>query len=379
MPQPEYSHHPRRLGRQPRRHRNGGEGRQCHPARQHPVPRPALRHNTRRARLSASGLDVGLPDGQMGNSEVGHLNLGAGRIVYQDLTRINKAIEDGELAEQPASSPRRFEKAKGTAPPPHRPRLRRRRPQPPGPPHRHRQDRARGRRRRHHASTPSPTAATPRPPAARATSPTCEDELAKCGAQHRHRRRPLLRDGPRQALGAHQARLGRDRPRQGREDATSSPVEAVAEHIRDGQDRRVPAADDLRRRRHSSGSATATSSSVFNFRADRARQLSEAFLYPDFDGFDAHRDARSPLRHPDRIRRDLRLPGRSSRRRRSSTVLGEVVGARRPQAAAHRRDREIPARHLLLQRRRGDSRTTARTAPSSPRRRTCRPTTSSRR
>ncbi|HEY5813062.1 MAG TPA: 2,3-bisphosphoglycerate-independent phosphoglycerate mutase [Terrimicrobiaceae bacterium] len=50
-----------------------------------------------KATLSASGLDVGLPEGQMGNSEVGHLNLGAGRIVYQDLTRINKAIIDGEL------------------------------------------------------------------------------------------------------------------------------------------------------------------------------------------------------------------------------------------------------------------------------------------
>ncbi|HXM74698.1 MAG TPA: 2,3-bisphosphoglycerate-independent phosphoglycerate mutase [Chthoniobacterales bacterium] len=49
-------------------------------------------------KLSASGLDVGLPEGQMGNSEVGHLNLGAGRVVYQDLTRINKAIADGELA-----------------------------------------------------------------------------------------------------------------------------------------------------------------------------------------------------------------------------------------------------------------------------------------
>ena len=48
-------------------------------------------------KLSASGEDVGLPAGQMGNSEVGHLNLGAGRIVYQDLTRINKAIADGEL------------------------------------------------------------------------------------------------------------------------------------------------------------------------------------------------------------------------------------------------------------------------------------------
>ena len=49
------------------------------------------------SKLSASGGDVGLPDGQMGNSEVGHLNLGAGRIVLQDLTRINKAIATGEL------------------------------------------------------------------------------------------------------------------------------------------------------------------------------------------------------------------------------------------------------------------------------------------
>ena len=54
------------------------------------------------SRLSASGEDVGLPAGQMGNSEVGHLNLGAGRIVYQELTRINKAIADGTLATNPA-------------------------------------------------------------------------------------------------------------------------------------------------------------------------------------------------------------------------------------------------------------------------------------
>ncbi len=47
--------------------------------------------------ISCSGMDVGLPEGQMGNSEVGHLNLGAGRIVYQDFTRINKCIADGEL------------------------------------------------------------------------------------------------------------------------------------------------------------------------------------------------------------------------------------------------------------------------------------------
>lgn len=47
--------------------------------------------------LSASGLDVGLPEGQMGNSEVGHTNMGAGRIVFQDLPRINRAIEDGSF------------------------------------------------------------------------------------------------------------------------------------------------------------------------------------------------------------------------------------------------------------------------------------------
>jgi 2,3-bisphosphoglycerate-independent phosphoglycerate mutase len=52
--------------------------------------------------LSASGLDVGLPDGQMGNSEVGHTNIGGGRVVYQDLPRITRAIEDGTFFENPA-------------------------------------------------------------------------------------------------------------------------------------------------------------------------------------------------------------------------------------------------------------------------------------
>ena len=47
--------------------------------------------------IHADGLSVGLPEGQMGNSEVGHLNIGAGRVVYQELTRINKAIDEGEF------------------------------------------------------------------------------------------------------------------------------------------------------------------------------------------------------------------------------------------------------------------------------------------
>ncbi len=52
--------------------------------------------------IGASGMDVGLPAGQMGNSEVGHTNIGAGRIVYQELTRITKAIQDGDFFENPA-------------------------------------------------------------------------------------------------------------------------------------------------------------------------------------------------------------------------------------------------------------------------------------
>ena len=54
------------------------------------------------SRLSASGLDVGLPAGQMGNSEVGHTNIGAGRVVFQDLPKITKAIDDGDFFRNPA-------------------------------------------------------------------------------------------------------------------------------------------------------------------------------------------------------------------------------------------------------------------------------------
>ena len=52
--------------------------------------------------LTTSGEAVGLPEGQMGNSEVGHLNLGAGRIVYQSLTRVNIAVKNDELIKMPA-------------------------------------------------------------------------------------------------------------------------------------------------------------------------------------------------------------------------------------------------------------------------------------
>ena len=51
--------------------------------------------------IEASGMAVGLPDGQMGNSEVGHLNIGAGRVVYQDLVKINRACRDDSILKNP--------------------------------------------------------------------------------------------------------------------------------------------------------------------------------------------------------------------------------------------------------------------------------------
>ena len=68
------------------------------------VQRPVLRRlweTCPHTELKASGLAVGLPEGQMGNSEVGHLNLGAGKVVYQDFTKISRAIEDGSFYENP--------------------------------------------------------------------------------------------------------------------------------------------------------------------------------------------------------------------------------------------------------------------------------------
>jgi 2,3-bisphosphoglycerate-independent phosphoglycerate mutase len=70
----------------------------------------SLLKNYPHSRLSASGEDVGLPEGQFGNSEVGHLNIGAGRIVWQELSRINKSIREGDFYENPVLS-NAFEKA----------------------------------------------------------------------------------------------------------------------------------------------------------------------------------------------------------------------------------------------------------------------------
>ena len=61
----------------------------------------AIRSEYPHSHLKACGEAVGLPDGQMGNSEVGHLNIGAGRVVYQDLVKINRACRDHKLMDKP--------------------------------------------------------------------------------------------------------------------------------------------------------------------------------------------------------------------------------------------------------------------------------------
>ncbi len=232
--------------------------------------------------VSASGLDVGLPAGQMGNSEVGHLNLGAGRIVYQDLTRINKAIADKELGRNPVFV-ETMEKAKSS-------RLHFIGLVSDGGVHSH-QDQliAMVKLAKEagvndifiHAITDG-----------RDTSPTggenylakVEDEAAKCGAQvatvvGRYFAMDRDKRWDRVKLAWDAIVLGKGEHR----DVLAS--EAVADYYRlDKTDEFMPpmvfTAPNTQRVRD--GDVVL----FFNFRADRARELSEALLYPDFAGFD---------------------------------------------------------------------------------------------
>ena len=232
--------------------------------------------------LSASGLDVGLPPGQMGNSEVGHLNLGAGRIVYQDLTRINKSIEEGTLEKNPV-----FVEALGKAT---TGRLHFIGLVSDGGVHSH-QDQliAMVKLAKEagvndifiHAITDG-----------RDTSPTggqaylakVEDEAAKSGAHvatviGRYFAMDRDKRWDRVKLAWDAIVLGKGEKR----DVLAS--EAVADYYRlDKTDEFMPpmifAEADTQRVRD--GDVVL----FFNFRSDRARELSEAFLYPNLDGFD---------------------------------------------------------------------------------------------
>jgi 2,3-bisphosphoglycerate-independent phosphoglycerate mutase len=235
-----------------------------------------------RGHLSASGLDVGLPDGQMGNSEVGHLNLGAGRIVYQDLTRINKAIAEGTLAANPVFADA-MSKAKTS-------RLHLIGLVSDGGVHSH-QDQLVAMVKLAseagvsdimiHAITDG-----------RDTSPTggegyiakVEDEAAKCGARvatvvGRYFAMDRDKRWDRVKLAWDAIVLGKGEKR----DVLAS--EAVADYYRlDKTDEFMPAmvfteADTQRVR---DGDVIL----FFNFRSDRAREISEAFLLSDFSGFE---------------------------------------------------------------------------------------------
>jgi 2,3-bisphosphoglycerate-independent phosphoglycerate mutase len=234
------------------------------------------------ATLSASGLDVGLPEGQMGNSEVGHLNLGAGRIVYQELTRINKTIADGKLMES-AVLRDAFAKAKES-------RLHLLGLVSDGGVHSH-QDHMIALAKAAagegvsdilvHAITDG-----------RDTSPTgakdylayCERELAPSGAKiatviGRYLAMDRDRRWERNKIAWDAIVLGRG------EQTTRSPSEAVAElYKEDKTDEFLPPLifNHGNEQRIRDGDVVL----FFNFRADRARQLSQAFLLPDFDGFD---------------------------------------------------------------------------------------------
>lgn len=232
--------------------------------------------------LSASGLDVGLPPGQMGNSEVGHLNLGAGRVVYQDLTRINKAIEEGTLATN-AVFVDAIKKAKSS-------RLHFIGLVSNGGVHSHQDQliamvklakQAGVNDMFIHAITDG-----------RDTSPTggqaylakVEDEAAKCGAPiatviGRYFAMDRDKRWDRVKLAWDAIVLGKGEERE----VLAS--EAVADYYRlDKTDEFMPPMifAEANTQRVRDGDVVL----FFNFRSDRARELSEAFLYPNFDGFD---------------------------------------------------------------------------------------------
>jgi 2,3-bisphosphoglycerate-independent phosphoglycerate mutase len=233
-------------------------------------------------RLRASGLDVGLPEGQMGNSEVGHLNLGAGRIVYQDLTRINKAVAEGDLARN-APLQTALSGARGH-------RLHLLGLVSDGGVHSHylhmialaNAARAAGVEEIFvHAFTDGRDAS---PTGGAQCLRLCQEQLKSSGAQvvtvvgrYFAMDRDRRWDRTKKAWDA--VVLGRG------EICKSSPADALARHYAAGEtDEFMPPLifGYPGEQRIRDGDTVL----FFNFRADRARQLSQAFLLPDFDGFD---------------------------------------------------------------------------------------------
>ena len=311
------------------------------------------------ARLEASGEAVGLPPGQMGNSEVGHLNIGAGRPVLQDLPRIDAAIDDGSFFARPALI-EACRRARET-----RDRLNVVGLVGPGGVHAH--DRqivalAELARRegvgsfRLHAlldgrDTP-PRSALEFVPALEARAgrrpPGCPDRV---------RGRAVLRDGPRPALGPDGAGLRRDRPRGG--GARAQRDRRDRRGVRPGHRRRVRAADDHRSRRRPDRRP------AHRPRARRPRELPSRSgpparprargpgvrrLRPGCSGRPA-RAGRPARGHDDRVRGGPARPGRVPAGGRALPRGRDRGGGLAP--APRRRDGEVRARHVLPQRRPG--------------------------
>ena len=250
--------------------------------------------------LETSGLSVGLPEGQMGNSEVGHINLGAGRIVYQDLTRINRAVEDGDFFDEPGAPATASPRTKAARRALHligllsdggvhshdRPPLRPARA-------------GRGARASRDVFVHAFLDGRDTPPAsgARLPAPGWRSGSREIGdGKVATVMRPLLRHGPRQALGP-----GARRP-------TTRMVLGEGEHARRPawrpsrrayarrRDRRVREAHRGRERRRRAASARSRDGDAvifFNFRADRAREITRALADPDFNGLRPRRSGRS--------------------------------------------------------------------------------------
>ena len=233
-------------------------------------------------KLSASGEDVGLPKGQMGNSEVGHLNLGAGRIVYQDLTRINKALGAGELTHN-AVLQESFHKARNH-------RLHLLGLVSDGGVHSHYLHLLALAQAAHesgvkeiyvHAFTDGRDAS---PTGGAEILRECEKPLSKSGAQivtvvgrYFAMDRDRRWDRTKKAWDAIVRGQG--------EQAKTSPAEAVEAKYKEGKtDEFMPPLIFS----HAGEQRVRDDDVVlfFNFRADRARQLSQAFLFENFDGFD---------------------------------------------------------------------------------------------
>ncbi len=245
-----------------------------------------------RTLLETSGESVGLPDGQMGNSEVGHMNLGAGRIVYQELTRIHKAVEDGSFMRNPALLGG-VEKAKQAGGCVHIMGL-----LSPGGVHSHED---------HLLATLEMALAHDAEHVAVHAFLDGRDVAPRSAAQSIARlEAAVARDGRAHiaSIGGRYYAMDRDQRWDRTERAWNAIVEATAEYRSDTATEALEAAyareedDEFVKptvidggRRVEDGDAVL----FINFRADRARQLTRAFVEPGFDGFECRRPSLSAM------------------------------------------------------------------------------------